>query len=586
MLKNIAKTLIPQIIMGKDKLNAEEAAQRGLLLEQTIEEKDGALLLRLKLTNASAQAIHLDKLNWHREGDCADALNAADMQLYLEGWQMASPCGVRAYGDEDYKFDPWYVGYAVAEPADYDEAPNHFRAEHMMMFHSPASGGTVLMGFVTTADQFGHFKCELGEKGVAALDVRCACDGMLVEPGDAVCSEVLALMLGTDGYALQQEYAALWGKTMGAKVEKDAPIGWCSWYYYFSDVTEENIYGNVKFLRENANKYPLKYIQLDDGYQSACGDWLVCNEKFPHGLEGVAKAVKDGGFIPAVWFAPFLAEENSVILREHPDWMIHDKDGKVLLEYPWRGNKAAILDGTNPEVQQHFRQMFAKVRGMGFEYVKLDFLVTACTMRKGVLYDKKATRAQALRRGLEAMREGFGQDGYILGCTVPFGPAVGVVDGERISTDITPYWVPEKKFYDEAPTVPNVCRNVLRHTYMNKKLWNNDPDTLIVRDDNTKLTYDEVKLWYEIVRLTGGMLLLSDNFLTLTPERSAMIVELLKDPNAYNARSVDFWNRGIPAILRAEHKQDGHVETALFNFEDEAAVVQGIELPAHSCKLI
>jgi len=278
-------------------------------------------------------------------------------------------------------------------------------------------------------------------------------------------------------------------------------------------------------------------------------------------------------------------EETSVLLKEHPEWMIHGADGKVLMEFDWRGHKAAALDGTHPGVQDHFRKLFAQVRKLGVDYVKLDFMTLASSSRNGVLHDPKATRAQALRRGLAAIREGFGEDGYILGCTAPFGPVVGLVDGERISTDITPYWEPEH-WFDEGPTVPNVCRNVIRHTYMNKVLWNNDPDTLIVRDDNTKLTENEVLLWYNAVRLTGGMLLLADRFSTLKPERAALPIALLKEPDAYETYPEDFWSNGPCAVWCARHRRTGVTEKALFNFSAAEKEICGEKVSPHSCKII
>ncbi|MCD7805894.1 MAG: alpha-galactosidase [Lachnospiraceae bacterium] len=585
-MKNVHEYLIPQIILQGKTYTAREAELQGLELTQTAEDENGVVFLKIRLENHSGRGIRLDKLNWHREENQEDFLSRPGLLLYLEGWQMASPCGVRGYGDCDYHFGSSYLQYAVAEPEDYSALPNHFRADNMMMFRDPDTSQTLLMGFVTTGDQFGHFKTELSENGVLSLDVRSSCDGMLVEDGETVCSETLALLWGRDGYALQCRYASLLGRKMGARTEMDPPVGWCSWYYYFDNVTGEDIRRNVGFLKENQDRFPMRYIQLDDGYQRALGDWLICNEKFPGGLKAVADTIREGGFIPALWLAPFLAEENSILLQEHPEWMIHDPEGNVIMKFPWRGHQAAVLDGTHPEVQAHFRSLFAQIRKLGFDYVKLDFMMTAASVREGVLADPGATRAQALRRGLEAIREGFGEDGYILGCTVPFGPVIGLVDGERISTDITPYWAPDREVNDEAPTVPNVCRNVIRHTYMNKRLWNNDPDTLIVRDDNTELQENEVRLWYEIVRLTGGMLMMSDNFPTLSADRSRLIEKLLKEPQAYDARPVDFWTKGVCSVLEAVHKKSGAVETALFNFRDERETVRGRVLEPHSCVVL
>lgn len=582
-MNRICDTFIPQIVIQGRVYGIREAANAGFELDQTIEKDGDIIYMQLKLKNHSSENVRLDKFNWHRSGKHCDFLNQAGMKLYLEGWQMASPCGVRQYGDQDYKLSSSYLNYSVAEPEDYSELPNHFRAEHMMMFHGTDREETLLAGFITSDRQFGYFKTELAKDGVEKLDIRCGCDGMLVEPGEEVTSEVLVLMSGKDGFELQCRYASLWGERMHARTHQAPPVGWCSWYYYFSKVTEKDIRQNTEYLSNNRERYPMKYIQLDDGYQSALGDWLSCNEKFPGGLKQVAECILQNDFIPALWLAPFLAEENSVLLKEHPDWMIHDAQGNVILEFNWRTNKAAVLDGTHPEVQAHFKKLFREIRSLGFDYVKLDFMMTACCMRNGVLHDPKATRAQALRRGLAAIREGFGEDGYILGCTVPFGPLVGLVDGERISTDITPYWTPDKPWSDEAPTVPNVGRNVIRHLYMNKRIWNNDPDTLIVRDDNTRLTEQEVLLWYELVRLSGGMLLLSDNFLTLSENRAKLVEALLQDTDAFDTRPVDFWNTEIPSVLSAVHRRTGAKEIGLFNFSDVSREIHGKVVEPHSC---
>ena len=577
--------LIPQIRIGNEYLDSEQAKNAGLILSQNVEKTAEGVYLRLSLVNQSGKAVRLEKFNWHYSSSGRDFLQTAGIRAYLEGWQMATPCGVRCLGDKDYQFDPDYLKYAVAEPEDYSPDINHFRAEHLVMFHNSVCGETLLLGFVTSADQFGHFKFELCENGVKALDVRSACDGMLLENGETASSELLAVISGTDGYELLRRFAGIWAGKMHARTCMKPPVGWCSWYYYFENVREEDILENADFIASNKDEYPLRYIQLDDGYQSAAGDWLTCNEKFPHGLGGLAAKIREKGFIPALWFGPFIVEENSALLKEHPEWMIHDADGKIIMEFHWRQHMAAVLDGTHPGVQKHFRELFAQIRKLGFDYIKLDFMFLASTMRHGVLHDPHATRAQALRRGLAAIREGFGDDGYILGCTVPFGPVIGLVDGERISTDITPYWAPEK-WFDEAPTVTNVCRNVIRHTYMNKLLWNNDPDTLIVRDDNTKLTENEVDLWYQAVRLSGGMLMLSDRFSTLKPERAILPITLLKEPDAYETQPVDFWSNGIPAVWCAKHRRTGAAETGLFNFTDTDRNISGTVVPPHSCRVI
>ena len=206
---------------------------------------------------------------------------------------------------------------------------------------------------------------------------------------------------------------------------------------------------------------------------------------------------------------------------EHPDWLLRDAAGAPVSTMKWRGGRRIfVLDATRPDVLSHLESVFRDIRALGIDYAKLDFCMLECSAPDAVYRDRAATRAQALRRGLEAIRRGFGDDGFVLGGTMVFAPAAGLVDAMRVSTDITPYWDRPGQ-HAEAPNVPNVCRNVVHHAYMNGRLWINDPDTLIVRDDNTKLTRSEVELWAAAVNLAGGSLMLSDRMAALPPERAA-----------------------------------------------------------------
>lgn len=68
-MNTINKSLIPQIVMGDKVYCTDEAARLGLELSQTITETDGTTLLTLTLRNHSGKSMHLDKFNWHREGN-------------------------------------------------------------------------------------------------------------------------------------------------------------------------------------------------------------------------------------------------------------------------------------------------------------------------------------------------------------------------------------------------------------------------------------------------------------------------------------------------------------------------------------
>src|SRR5258708_21301548 len=71
----------------------------------------------------------------------------------------------------------------------------------------------------------------------------------------------------------------------------------------------------------------LKYVQLDDGYQPAMGDWLETGKAFGGNVQGVLEAIRGRRFEPAILGAPFVAEPGSNRFQAHPDWFVQDAAG-------------------------------------------------------------------------------------------------------------------------------------------------------------------------------------------------------------------------------------------------------------------
>ncbi len=550
----------------------------GFELELDRKEEGEFLLFRAAVRNLSGEPVRIGRFRWRarrKEGDVF-ALPGERFRLYSEAWTMPAVAGSHRFGECDFPINPGYLACAVSEPASYcADTPNRFAADFMVMLNDRESGRTLLAGFVTSLRQGGRFGVELDDRGVSEFRADSCCDHCLLAAGERLESETLAFLSGSDDYLLASAFAARWGEAMGARVPAAPPTGWCSWYYYFAKVTEADILENVEFLRTRREEYPLEYIQVDDGYQAACGDWLCSNEKFPHGLGFLAERIRRAGFKPALWLAPFLVEERSRLIAEHPEWMVHNSAGEVIWVTEWRGCRTAALDGTHPGAQAWLTGLFATLAKLGFDYVKLDFLVYAASSADAVYFDPAATRTQALRRGMEAIRAGFGEERFILGCTALLGAVVGIVDAERISTDIAPYWGLEKdRPYFESIRVPHVCRNVINRSYLHNRLWANDPDVLVARDDSTELTRGEIELCTSALYLAGGMTLCGDRFSTLAPERAELVRFLLaeRDP-VREVRPLDRFERVEPAVWFGHRAADGKPVVGLFNFNEEPLTI-------------
>lgn len=308
-----------------------------------------------------------------------------------------------------------------------------------------------------------------------------------------------------------------------AKKHIDRLTGYTSWYNYFQKIDENIILRDLKGLsraRESVNIF-----QIDDGYEPFVGDWLDYNGKdFPNGMKTIADAVHREGYLAGIWLAPFNVQRGkSRILKEHPDWLIRNPDGKPQLGcVAWGG--AYTLDIYNPEVREHLKNVFDTVlNDWGYDMVKLDFLYSQCRTPRN-----NKTRGTIMCEAMDFLRECVG-DKLILGCGVPLGPAFGVVDACRISCDVDLSY--GGKFYNsmsinnELPSAQNAINNSMFRRHLNGRAFLNDPDVFFLRDHNLTFTWEQKLLLAKINNLFGRVLFVSDD----AGEYSEAELEVLKE---------------------------------------------------------
>ena len=311
--------------------------------------------------------------------------------------------------------------------------------------------------------------------------------------------------------------------SLPAKKHIDRLTGYTSWYNYFQKIDENIILRDLKGLsraRESVNIF-----QIDDGYETFVGDWLDYNGKdFPNGMKTVADAVHREGYLAGIWLAPFNVQRGkSRRLKDHPDWLIRNPDGKPQLGcVAWGG--AYTLDIYNPEVREHLKNVFDTVlNDWGYDMVKLDFLYSQCRTPRN-----NKTRGTIMCEAMDFLRECVG-DKIILGCGVPLGPAFGVVDACRISCDVDLSY--GGKFYNsmsinnELPSAQNAINNSMFRRHLNGRAFLNDPDVFFLRDHNLTFTWEQKLLLAKINNLFGRVLFVSDD----AGEYSEAELEVLKE---------------------------------------------------------
>jgi alpha-galactosidase len=291
-----------------------------------------------------------------------------------------------------------------------------------------------------------------------------------------------------------------------------APAGWCSWYELLGNVSESDVIANLEYCAANFDRRFFRYIQLDDGYQKATGDWDT-NAKFPRGHHWLTDQIHAKGFKAGLWVAPFAVTERSGVPAAHPDWLLRRADVPIVWDTrdDW-GGKVYSLDGAHPQVQQWLFDLARRaVKDWGYDYLKIDFLLWATA---GDAHYGGLTHAEAYRKGLGAIRDGMGTETFLLGCGAPLQHAVGYVNGMRIGTDVDASWGGI-----QAP-----ARAAALRSFYHRAAWLNDPDCLVVRPP---LSPAEAQVWTAIVALCGGVTVLSDNLPKLPPDRLALLVRAI-----------------------------------------------------------
>jgi len=462
------------------------------------------------------------------------------LRFLRHGWQSWSEtCApvLDPAGEPPFPSGPWLRGmhHSLAAPP-LDRSGWHESELVSVACESP-DGAACLAGVLETGLGFGIvYLREERDNASAALVIEIEIRvERLLEPGESLELEAVRVALGGDPEQLLEGFAGCVASRAGARTSAPFQAGWCSWYHFFHDVSEQDLLRNLDDLAGCGSSLGLDVVQLDDGYQRAIGDWLETNEKFPRGLGPLAADIRSAGFRPGLWTAPFCVVGESRLRAERPGWLLREPGSDApfrALQHPgWSGDGwVYALDPSCDEVVEHLRALFQSLVEMGWSYLKLDFLYVAALQARAASLG--VGRAERLRRGLAAIREGAGEEAFLLGCGSPLGAAVGVVDAMRVGADVAPYWNPPANLRvpgieGTMPALRNALRGAIGRSWMHRRLWLNDPDCLLVRSRETELERDEVRTLASTVALTGGVAMLSDDLSSLGEEELGLARDTL-----------------------------------------------------------
>jgi hypothetical protein len=294
------------------------------------------------------------------------------------------------------------------------------------------------------------------------------------------------------------------------------PSGWCSWYYYYLEISADEVKKNAKWLADNLKEYGAVYVQIDDGWQGVGRgygnnrDWTTIDKRFSKGMDDLAKYIKSQGMIPGLWLAPH-GQSNRRVVNKWATFLL--KRNNRSAADTWVGTY--LLDPSNPKSDAYLKDLFSRLTKWGYDYFKIDgqpIVVGQYKEKQNYMNDPEGDPVELYRHTVNAIKETIGPDRYLLGCWgIPL-EGMGIMNGSRTGGDIYLDW--EKGFLVSLDAT-------MKKYYLHNIAWYCDPDVMCLR---SPLTLDMARAWATLQGLTGQGLMASDRMMDLSPER----VEILK----------------------------------------------------------
>ena len=478
-------------------------------------------------------------------------------RAYVHGWQCWTPTAALAgKRSGDYllpqflpkRLKPMLLNQSTPVSSD----RGRFESEWFSALADTDAGDSFVLGFTGVSHALSRVSMLVGRKPEQSeLEALVLLEGKQPEREKTTWSEPLAVIPGDLSTGNLELYAEMLAKGQGVTEVRRAPTGWCSWYQYFRDVTEDNILGDLESVSGVYSDLGIELVQIDDGYTPNVGDWLETGPAFGRGMAAMAEEISSKGKIPGVWVAPFTVTRGSAVFREKKDWVQRNRKGRLVMAgvSPDWGGRYYGLDVTNPEVLDWLREVFTTLAGYGFRFFKLDFL--ACGLLEGKRHDETLTRAEAARHALEIIRESVGDEAIIMAAGGPVLLGAGILDAQRISGDVAPFWTAryQRLLRDRAtPGTRNSLFNTMTRAFLSGRVFDGDPDCLLARSKDSKLTQAERRTLASAIAVLGGSFMVSDDTSLWEVEEIELLARSLPHSPA-RPLCPDLWKSEVPRFL-------------------------------------
>jgi alpha-galactosidase len=515
----------------------------------------------LTLRATGPVSVKLQKLMLDIEIRCPDSVTSR-WQWYRNGWQSWSHAGMIRSAAPAFSAPVHEFMYRMKEnPA----IPRQNAAWISDMVTVLVHGQEALLVGACNQQFFQEIEVR-PEVDSIRLTLSTLLDGIPLSPGCTRNVGGWQIQSSRDPEALLEE----WGRRVGRiQARQKQVLGWCSWYERKTRIDMPFLQQVMKTIRSRSALKSIRLFQVDDGYQHQVGDWLTPHPRFRGSLQPLGQSIVSAGFEAGLWVSPFIAQSQSRLLKDHPDWFLRCNGALVKAGWNphWKGAYYP-LDVTHPQVLPWLTDLFSTLRSFGFTFFKLDYLYPACMT--GDRHDPSVGRFEAFQNAIRVIRDACGPGSFLLGCGAPLAPSNGLFDAMRISCDTeyqwkNPWWLRLITGETETIGIYPSARNTLTRNLWARSMWGQDPDCLLIRKRNDSLALSAIDLYSQLCLLLGEMVLVGDDVTRWSDadfQRFESLIPLL----AGEFRALDCLRQSPPRWFRCQ--QDDQTLVGLVNLED------------------
>ncbi len=143
---------------------------------------------------------------------------------------------------------------------------------------------------------------------------------------------------------------------------------WCAWGY------ERNFKVDVVLnTLPKVKEMGYKWAVLDDGWQTAEGDWYLHPKKFPNGdkdMKAFVDKIHANGLKAKLWWSPLAVDPGTDLHKNHPELILINKDGKPQDITWW--NSYYLCPAYEPTLE-YTKKIVEKIIGeWGYDGLKID----------------------------------------------------------------------------------------------------------------------------------------------------------------------------------------------------------------------